>query len=107
MSMNEQASARKKGLLHAVAVGVGAVGAGELLAAARGGSMLDGIGRLAADYAPVQVVETMVAQAGEHDKEMTRFGVALWGVGAAVGTALLPPRLRTPAAAVFGAATAA
>ncbi|QVI24049.1 molybdopterin-dependent oxidoreductase [Nocardia tengchongensis] len=107
MSMNEQVSARKKGLLHAVAVGVGAVGAGELLAAARGGSMLDGIGRLAADYAPVQVVETMVAQAGEHDKEMTRFGVALWGVGAAVGTALLPPRLRTPATAVFGAATAA
>ncbi|WP_433562340.1 molybdopterin-dependent oxidoreductase [Nocardia sp. CA-151230] len=97
----------KRRLLGAAAVGLGALGAGELLAAARGGSVLDGIGRLAADYAPVPVVETMVAQAGEHDKEMTRFGVALGGVAAAAGMALLPPRLRTPAAVAFGAGTAA
>ncbi|MFC3438824.1 molybdopterin-dependent oxidoreductase [Nocardia seriolae] len=97
----------KRRLLGAAAVGLGALGAGELLAAARGGSPLDGLGRLAADYAPVPVVETMVARAGRHDKEMTRLGVALGGVAAAAGMALLPPRLRTPAAVAFGAGTAA
>ncbi|MTE12400.1 molybdopterin-dependent oxidoreductase [Nocardia aurantiaca] len=96
----------KRRPLGAAAVGLGALGAGELLAAARGGSMLDGIGRLAADYAPVRVVETMVARAGEHDKETTRLGVALGGIAAAAGIALLPPRLRTPAAAAFGAGVA-
>lgn len=108
VSVNGRVSVeKKKRLLGAAAVGLGALGAGELIAAARGGSLLDGIGRLAADYAPVQVVETMVAQAGEHDKEMTRLGVALWGVAAAAGMAALPRRLRTPAAAAFGAGTAA
>ncbi|MTL12438.1 hypothetical protein GL307_12735, partial [Nocardia seriolae] len=68
---------------------------------------VDGLGRLAADYAPVPVGETMVARAGRHDKEMTRLGVALGGVAAAAGMALLPPRLRTPAAVAFGAGTAA
>ncbi len=108
MSVNGQVSdSVTRRLLGAAAVGLGALGAGELLAAARGGSVLDGIGRLAADYAPVPVVETMVAQAGEHDKEMTRLGVALGGIAAAAGMALLPPRLRTPAAMAFGAGTAA
>ncbi|MVU81574.1 molybdopterin-dependent oxidoreductase [Nocardia sp. ET3-3] len=98
---------KRQRLLGAAAVGLGALGAGELLAAARGGSMLDGLGRLGADYVPVQVVETMVARAGEHDKEMTRLGVALGGVTAAAVMARLPRRLRTPAAAAFGAGTAA
>ncbi|GAB2510259.1 molybdopterin-dependent oxidoreductase [Nocardia heshunensis] len=108
VSMNGQRSvSEKKRLLGAAAVGLGALGVGELVAAVRGGSLLDGIGRLAADYAPVPVVETMVARAGRYDKEMTRLGVALGGVAAAAGMALLPPRLRTPAAAAFGAGTAA
>ncbi|MEC3916103.1 molybdopterin-dependent oxidoreductase [Nocardia sp. CDC160] len=106
MAVNGRVSVEKKRLLGSAAVGLGALGAGELLAAVRGGSVLDGLGRLAADYAPTQVVETMVARAGEHDKEMTRLGVALGGVAAAAGIGLLPRRLRTPAAAVFGAGAA-
>ncbi|MGW4249690.1 hypothetical protein, partial [Nocardia sp. NPDC004722] len=73
MSRNGQKSVfEKRRLLGAAAVGLGALGAGEVIAAVRGGSLLDGLGRLAADYAPVPVVETMVARSGRHDKEMTR-----------------------------------
>lgn len=97
----------KRRLAGAAAVGLGALGAGELIAASRGGSVLDGIGRLAADYAPVQVVETMVAQGGAHDKELTRLGVAVSAVAEATVLALLPPRLRTPAVAALAAGTAA
>ncbi|WP_405484328.1 molybdopterin-dependent oxidoreductase [Nocardia sp. NBC_00511] len=97
----------KRRLPGAAAVGLGALGAGEVIAAARGGSLLDGIGRLAADYAPVQVVETMVERAGRYDKEMTRLGVGLASVAASAGMSLLPERLRTPAALAFGAGTAA
>ncbi|AYF76323.1 hypothetical protein D7D52_23645 [Nocardia yunnanensis] len=108
MSVNGQMPVgRNKRLLGAAAVGLGALGAGELVAAARGGSLLDGIGRLAADYAPIPVVEEMVARSGRYDKEMTRLGVALGAVTAAAGMPLLPNRLRTPAAVAFGAATAA
>lgn len=96
-----------KRLLGAAAVGLGALGTGELIAASRGGSLLDGVGRMAADYAPLTVVEETVARAGRHDKEATRYGVLAAGVAAAAGLAALPERLRTPAALGFGAATGA
>ncbi|MFC9995644.1 molybdopterin-dependent oxidoreductase [Nocardia sp. NPDC127526] len=94
-------------LLGAAAVGLGALGAGELVAAARGGSMIDGVGRVLADTAPVQVVEATVARAGEHDKETARAGVALGAVATSAALAALPNRWRTPAAALFGAGAAA
>ncbi|WP_157555039.1 molybdopterin-dependent oxidoreductase [Nocardia crassostreae] len=93
-------------LLGAAAVGLGALGAGELVAAARGGSMIDGVGRLLADTAPVPVVEATVAMAGKHDKETTRAGVVLGAVATTAALAALPDRLRTPAAAAFGAGAA-
>ncbi|MEU0540251.1 hypothetical protein ABZ319_10300, partial [Nocardia sp. NPDC005978] len=97
----------KRRLIGAAAVGLGALGAGELVAAARGGSMLDGVGRLLADTAPTAVVEELVAKSGKHDKEATRYGVAANVVTAAVGIAALPERFRTPAIAAVGAGTAA
>lgn len=97
----------KRRFVSAAAVGLGALGAGELVAAARGGSMLDGVGRLMADTMPVPVIETMIAKSGKHDKEATRFGVALNTVMAAAGMAALPERWRTPAVLAFGGGTAA
>ncbi|WP_157556986.1 hypothetical protein, partial [Nocardia acidivorans] len=97
----------KRRLLRAAAVGLGALGAGELLAAARGGSVIDGIGRLLADTVPVRVVETVVARSGRHDKQATRGGVAVNIVAASAGVALLPERLRTPAVTALGAGAAA
>ncbi|MBL1074581.1 molybdopterin-dependent oxidoreductase [Nocardia sp. 2] len=94
-------------LLGAAAVGLGALGAGELIAAARGGSVLDGVGRLLTDTVPVPVVEAAVERAGEHDKETTRLGVAAGAVLASAGLAQLPDRLRGPAIAAFGAGAAA
>ncbi|MEV6769957.1 molybdopterin-dependent oxidoreductase [Nocardia sp. NPDC051030] len=97
----------KRRLLSAAAVGLGALGAGELIAAARGGSVIDGVGRLAADTAPVPVVEATVAMSGRHDKEVTRAGVAVGAIAATAGIAALPERLRGPAVAAFGAGAAA
>lgn len=97
----------KRRLLGAAAVGLGALGAGELIAATRGGSVIDGVGRLLADTAPIPVVETTVAMAGRYDKETTRAGVVLGTVAATAGMAVLPQRLRAPAAAAFGAGAAA
>ncbi|MGX1805264.1 molybdopterin-dependent oxidoreductase [Nocardia sp. NPDC055321] len=97
----------KRRLISAAAVGLGALGAGELVAAARGGSMLDGVGRLLADTVPITVVEEMVAKSGKHDKEATRFGVAAGVVAASVGIAAVPERFRSTAAAALGAGTAA
>ncbi|MRH89524.1 molybdopterin-dependent oxidoreductase [Nocardia sp. SYP-A9097] len=97
----------KRRLMRAAAVGLGALGAGELLAATRGGSVIDGIGRLLADIVPVQVVETMVARSGRYDKEATRGSVAVNIVAASAGLALLPERLRTPAVAALGAGAGA
>ncbi|MEV6069013.1 molybdopterin-dependent oxidoreductase [Nocardia sp. NPDC052001] len=94
-------------LLRAAAVGLGALGAGELLAATRGGSVIDGIGRLGADIAPVPVVEAMVARAGRYDKEATRAAVVANVVAGSAGLALLPERLRTPAVAALGAGASA
>ncbi|NNH73015.1 molybdopterin-dependent oxidoreductase [Nocardia uniformis] len=96
-----------KRLLSAAAVGLGSLGAGELIAASRGGSLVDGIGRAAADTVPVAVVEAVVARAGAHDKEATRYGVLAAGVAAAAGLAALPQRVRTPAALAFGAGAGA
>ncbi|QLY33261.1 molybdopterin-dependent oxidoreductase [Nocardia huaxiensis] len=94
-------------VLGAAAVGLGALGAGELIAAARGGSLIDGAGRLLADTVPVPVVEAAVASAGEHDKEMARLGVVLGSAAATAGIAALPERLRQPAIAAFGAGAVA
>ncbi|MFI6869122.1 molybdopterin-dependent oxidoreductase [Nocardia sp. NPDC050406] len=100
-------SKNEKRLLGAAAVGLGALGAGELIAASRGGSLLDEVGRLAVDYAPLTVVEETVARAGRHDKEVTRYGSLAGAVAAAAGLSTLPQRLRTPAALALGAGAGA
>uniref|UniRef100_UPI000AF4EBBA hypothetical protein n=1 Tax=Nocardia yamanashiensis TaxID=209247 RepID=UPI000AF4EBBA len=93
----------KRRLLGSAAVGLGALGAGELIAATQGGSVIDGFGRLLADTAPTPVVEAAVARAGRYDKEVTRAGVVLGAVAATAGIAALPDRLRGLAVAGLGA----
>ncbi|WP_282784645.1 hypothetical protein, partial [Nocardia sp. CC201C] len=75
----------KRRVFGAAAVGLGALGAGELIAASGGGSLIDGVSRLLVDTAPTPVVEATVAMSGEHDKETTRLGTVLGGVAAAAG----------------------
>ncbi|MEV6388847.1 molybdopterin-dependent oxidoreductase [Nocardia xishanensis] len=97
----------KSGGLGAAAVGVAALGLGETIAAAGGGSLIDTIGRGLIDTAPVPVVEATVALSGRHDKEITRLGVGAGAIAATAALGALPPRLRAPAAAAFGAGAAA
>lgn len=94
-------------MLGAAAIGVGALGVGELIAASRGDSLIDAIGRVMADTAPVPVVETTVALSGKHDKVVTRIGVGAGAVAATVGLGVLSDQARTPALAAVGAAAAA
>ncbi|WP_269821636.1 molybdopterin-dependent oxidoreductase [Nocardia yamanashiensis] len=97
----------KRRLLGAAAVGLGALGAGELIAATQGGSVIDGFGRLLADTAPTPMVEAAVARAGRYDKEVTRAGVVLGAVAATAGIAALPDRLRGLAVTGLGAGAVA
>ncbi|WP_431949618.1 molybdopterin-dependent oxidoreductase [Nocardia lijiangensis] len=97
----------KNGGLGAAAVGVAALGLGEAIAAAGGGSLIDTVGRGMIDTAPVPVVEATVAVSGRHDKEMTRLGVGAGAIAATTVLGALPPWLRTPAAMAFGAGAAA
>ncbi|MEU7141117.1 molybdopterin-dependent oxidoreductase [Nocardia sp. NPDC046473] len=91
----------------AAAVGVAALGVGEAIAATRGGSLIDTLGRALIDVAPVPVVEAAVAVSGRHDKTVTRLGVAAGVVAGALGLGALPERLRTPVAVAAGAGAAA
>ncbi|MFI6998787.1 molybdopterin-dependent oxidoreductase [Nocardia sp. NPDC050175] len=91
----------------AAAVGVAALGVGEAIAATRGGSLIDTLGRALIDVAPVPVVEAAVAMSGRHDKTVTRLGVAAGVVAGALGLGALPERLRTPVAVAAGAGAAA
>ncbi|MFI9403650.1 molybdopterin-dependent oxidoreductase [Nocardia sp. NPDC052316] len=93
---------RTGGRVAAAAVGVAALGVGEAIAATRGGSLIDTLGRAAIDVAPVPVVETTVAMSGRHDKIITRSGIGAGVIAAVVGLNALPERLRTPAAAALG-----
>ncbi|WP_280391141.1 molybdopterin-dependent oxidoreductase [Nocardia brasiliensis] len=95
------------GRLGAAAVGIAALGVGEAIAATRGGSLIDTLGRAMIDVTPVPVVEATVAMSGRHDKAATRLGVGAGAVAATVGLGALPQRLRTPAAVAFGAGAAA
>ncbi|WP_062991208.1 molybdopterin-dependent oxidoreductase [Nocardia anaemiae] len=97
----------RRGALSAAAIGIGALGVGELIAASRGDSLIDAIGRVMADTAPVPVVETTVALSGKHDKAVTRLGVGAGAVAATAGLGALSDQARTPAVAAFGAAAAA
>ncbi|WP_405161882.1 molybdopterin-dependent oxidoreductase [Nocardia sp. NBC_01499] len=98
---------KRGGGVGAAAVGVAALGVGEAVAATRGGSLIDTLGRAAIDAVPVPVVEAAVALFGRHDKAATRFGIGVGALAATIGVGGLPERLRTPAAAVFGAGAAA
>ncbi|MGV9617157.1 hypothetical protein, partial [Nocardia xishanensis] len=82
----------KSGGLGAAAVGVAALGLGETIAAAGGGSLIDTIGRGLIDTAPVPVVEATVALSGRHDKEITRLGVGAGAIAATTALGALPPR---------------
>ncbi|WP_306359683.1 molybdopterin-dependent oxidoreductase [Nocardia sp. CC227C] len=97
----------KRRVFGAAAVGLGALGTGELIAASGGGSLIDGVSRLLVDTAPTPIVEATVAMSGEHDKETTRLGAVLGGVAAAAGLSALPERLRVPAALAAGAGVGA
>ncbi|MFC9895302.1 molybdopterin-dependent oxidoreductase [Nocardia sp. NPDC127579] len=105
--MRTKEDRKRGGALGAAAVGVAALGLGEVVAAARGGSLLDTIGRAMIDTAPIPVVEATVAMSGRHDKAATRAGV---GAGVVAATAVLgglPGRIRVPGALAAGAATGA
>lgn len=96
----------ESGGLGAAAVGMAALGLGEAIAAVKGGSLIDTVGRAMIDTAPVPVVEATVVLSGRHDKAVTRLGVGAGVIAATAAVGALPPRLRTPAAAVFGAGAA-
>ncbi|MFD0362841.1 molybdopterin-dependent oxidoreductase [Nocardia sp. GCM10030253] len=98
---------RRHGGLGAAAVGVAALGVGEVIAATRGDSLIDAIGRVLTDTVPVPVVEATVALSGRHDKPAVRIGVGAGAVAAALGLGALPERARTAAVATFGAVAAA
>ncbi|MEV0294170.1 molybdopterin-dependent oxidoreductase [Nocardia sp. NPDC050710] len=95
------------GGLGAAAIGVAALGLGEAIAAMRGGSLIDTVGRALTDTAPVPVVEATVALSGRHDKAVTRLGVGAGALAATVGLDALPPRARVAAAAASGVVTGA
>ncbi|MEU8894556.1 molybdopterin-dependent oxidoreductase [Nocardia sp. NPDC048505] len=95
------------GLFGAVAVGAAALGLGEAIAATKGGSLIDSVGRALIDTAPIPVVETTVELSGRHDKLATRAGVGAGAVAAAAAIGALPGRLRIPAAAAVGMAAGA
>ncbi|MGW0247943.1 molybdopterin-dependent oxidoreductase [Nocardia goodfellowii] len=95
------------GVLGAAAVGVAALGLGEAIAAVRGGSLIDTVGRVLIDTVPIGVVEATVALSGRHDKAATRAGVGAGVVAATAGIGALPERTRMPAAAAVGAVAAA
>ncbi|WP_194819172.1 molybdopterin-dependent oxidoreductase [Nocardia sp. XZ_19_385] len=97
----------KGGVLGAAAVGVAALGLGEAVAAARGGSLIDTIGRVLIDTVPIPVVEATVVISGRHDKAATRTGVGAGVVAATAGIGALPQRIRVPAAAAAGIAAGA
>lgn len=98
---------RRGGGLGAAAVGIGALGVGEVIAASRGDSLIDAVGRVLTDTAPVPVIEATVALSGRHDKAVTRLGVGVGAVAAAVGLGALPQRARTAVVATFGGGAAA
>ncbi|WP_069164314.1 molybdopterin-dependent oxidoreductase [Nocardia altamirensis] len=98
---------KRGGGLGAAAVGVAALGVGEAIAASRGGSLIDTVGRAVIDVVPVPVVEATVEMSGRHDKAATRLGVGVAGIAATVALGALPQRLRTPLAALFGAGAGA
>ncbi|WP_406237299.1 molybdopterin-dependent oxidoreductase [Nocardia sp. NBC_01009] len=98
---------RRRGGLGAAAVGVAALGVGEVVAATRGDSLIDAIGRALTDVAPVPVVEATVALSGRHDKAVIRIGVGAGALAATIGLGVLPDRARTAAVAAFGAGAAA
>ncbi|WP_433663043.1 molybdopterin-dependent oxidoreductase [Nocardia sp. CA-128927] len=98
---------RRGGGIGAAAVGLAALGVGEAIAATRGGSLIDTLGRAAIDAVPVPVVEAAVAASGRHDKIATRFGIGAGVLAATVGLGALPDRLRMPVTAATGAGVAA
>ncbi|WP_146251253.1 molybdopterin-dependent oxidoreductase [Nocardia tenerifensis] len=91
----------------AAAVGAAALGVGEAIAATRGGSLIDTLGRAVIDVVPVPIVETTVAMSGKHDKIVTRLGIGAGAVAATVGLAALPDRVRTAVTAASGVGAAA
>lgn len=93
--------------LGAAAAGLAALGVGEAVAAAGGGSLLDTIGRAMTDTAPVPVVEAAVAAAGRYDKEITRVAIGAGTVAAAAGIGALPAGARWPVITAVGAGAGA
>ncbi|WP_405180206.1 molybdopterin-dependent oxidoreductase [Nocardia sp. NBC_01377] len=98
---------KRVGGLGAAAVGLAALGSGEVVAAVGGASLIDAIGRTLTDTAPLRVVETTVEFTGRHDKTVIRFGTVAGALAGAVGLAGLPARWHTPAATAFGAGAGA
>ncbi|MEV0250831.1 molybdopterin-dependent oxidoreductase [Nocardia sp. NPDC050712] len=105
--MRTEEDRNRGGVAGAAAVGVAALGLGEAIAAARGGSLIDTIGRALIDTVPIPVVEATVVISGRHDKAATRAGVGAGAVAATAAISALPPRLRLPGVVAAGAATAA
>lgn len=95
------------GGLRAAAVGLAALGVGEVVAASRGGSLIDSFGRALTDTAPIPVVEAAVALAGRHDKLAIQLGVGAGALATAVAAAALPDRARDLVAGAVGALGAA
>ncbi|WP_109523745.1 MULTISPECIES: molybdopterin-dependent oxidoreductase [Nocardia] len=98
---------KRVGGLGAAAVGLAALGSGEVVAAVGGASLIDAIGRTLTDTAPLRVVETTVELTGRHDKTVIRFGTVAGTLAGAVGLAGLPARWHVAAAATFGAGAGA
>jgi hypothetical protein len=82
------------------------LGLGEITAAARGRSLVDALGRAVIDWSPRPLVDMTVDLLGSKDKTAIRISVGASMIGATVGLARLPPRVRTPAVAGFAAASA-
>ncbi|MCV7153579.1 molybdopterin-dependent oxidoreductase [Mycolicibacterium pyrenivorans] len=90
----------------AAAVGLAGLGVAEVVAAARGSSLIDGMGRAIVDGSPRLLVDRTVALLGSHDKAAIRLSVGASTIWAAAGLARLPAKIRTPAVAALAAATA-
>lgn len=91
----------------AAAAGLAGLGVAEVIAVARGGSLIDGVGRAMVDWSPRLLVELTVRLLDSRDKTAIRIGVGVAVVGAAGGLAGLPERTRTPAVVTLAAATTA
>lgn len=92
---------------HGAAIaGMAGLGLGEITAAAQGRSLVDALGRAVVDWSPRPLVDMTVDLLGSQDKTTIRISVGATIIGATIGLARLPARVRTPAVAELAAATA-